>query len=250
MDLKLSYSRISTFLQCPYKYYLSYIVKLPTKPKPYFSFGHSLHSVLEWLHMPRILPVNYSIREIIAHYDENWVSKGYMNIDEESRYKELGKSILISYWDKMDGVFKPALEVEKKFSYPLDGFDGVTLTGIVDRVDLNEAGDLVLTDYKTGKWIPSSVAGMDTLQLSIYAIALSSLWGKKVAKVSNLYLREHKEVAFIPDDEKISAAMDDITRAVNGIRNKEFDLKVNKFCNWCDYKSRCKTTQVLSVDRE
>ncbi len=249
MDLKLSYSRISTYLQCPYKYYLSYIVKLPTKPRPYFSFGSSIHTVLEWLHKPRILPVNYSIREIIAYYDENWINRGYSGIDEESRYKELGKSILISYWEKMEGSFKPALEVEKNFSYPLQGFEGVTLTGIVDRIDLDESGDLILTDYKTGKWIPSSVNGMDTLQLSIYAIAMSSLWDKKVAKVSNLYLREHKEVAFIPTQEKITDAMTEIDRAVTGIRNKEFDLKVNKFCNWCDYKNRCKTTQVLSVER-
>ncbi|MCK5743641.1 MAG: PD-(D/E)XK nuclease family protein [Caldisericia bacterium] len=249
MDLKLSYSKISSYMQCPYKYYLAYIVKLPTEPKPYFSFGHSLHKILEWLHKPKIFSSTISVDEILREYNNCWVSMGFTSIDEEARYKEIGRSILISYWDKMNGNFHPAFEVEKRFSFEPDELPGVTLTGIIDRIDLTESGELTLMDYKTGKWIPSDADAMDTLQLTIYAIAVSRLWGKPVSRVSNLFLREQKEVSFVPDEHRMKQAMNEIVDVIDGIRNKRFETKTNRFCNWCDYHNRCKTTSVLSVER-
>lgn len=249
MGLKLSYSKISTYLQCPYKYYLSYVVKLPTLPKPYFSFGHSIHSVLEWMHKPRVIPVSISQQEVLDRYAQNWETAGYRDIDEEARYRDIGRSMLISYWSKQNGTFKPALEVEKRFEIALDGMESVTLTGIIDRVDMLELGSLALLDYKTGKWTPGSVDEMDKLQLIIYSIATKHIWNRDVSKAGYYFLRCDRELSFKPDEEQITSTLSMVGNVSRGIIAENFPIQRNKFCNWCDYNKRCESTSVLSVER-
>ncbi len=182
-------------------------------------------------------------------YASNWESKGYASIDEEARYRDIGRSMLISYWTKYDGQFKPALEVEKRFKVSPDGLDAVSLTGVIDRIDLTEDGSLSLLDYKTGKWIPNSVDEMDKLQLIIYSYATKKIWDKPVSKAGNYFLRGNKELSFVPDEEQIMSTMNMIQNVVKGIQNRDFPVCRNKFCNWCDYNKRCETTSVLSVER-
>jgi len=42
-----SYSRISTYQKCPYQYKLAYVLNLPSKGSPHFSFGNTIHGTLQ-----------------------------------------------------------------------------------------------------------------------------------------------------------------------------------------------------------
>jgi RecB family exonuclease len=249
MDLKLSYSKISTYLQCPYRYYLSYVVKLPTLPKPYFSFGHTIHSVLEWIHKPRVVPVAITEQEMLDRYAMSWETKGYQDIDEEAQYRDIGRSMLLSYWSKHDGQFKPAFEVEKRFEFIDERIENVILTGVIDRIDILESGAVTLLDYKTGKWIPGSIEEMDKLQLIIYAMASRRLLNKRVSKAGYYFLRCGKEFSFEPDEDQFSSTLSMIGNVAKGIKAGDFPVQRNRFCAWCDYNNRCQSTPVLSIKR-
>lgn len=246
MDLKLSYSRASTYLQCPYKYYLAYIVKLPGLPKPYFSFGHSLHSALEWFHKPKLITETPTLDDLLLIYTESWESEGYSSPTEEARARDEGKSLLIDYHRHVKKTWKPSFDVEKRFSIDIEG---ITVTGAIDRIDYDEENNsLELLDYKTGKWVPKSITDSDKFQLTIYAIASKRIWNKTVTNVSYLFLREMKYLSFAPSESDEQNVIEQLRYVRDGIENKDFERVENKFCPWCDYKDRCQTTKVITVD--
>src|SRR5690606_39130993 len=45
--VRLSFSRIESYANCPRRFRYSYVDKLPGKPGPHLSFGTSIHNALE-----------------------------------------------------------------------------------------------------------------------------------------------------------------------------------------------------------
>jgi len=68
---RLSYSAISTYRGCPLQYKLIYIDKLKRLPKPYFSFGSSLHKATEYFYSG-MFTTPPTLDELLKYYRENW----------------------------------------------------------------------------------------------------------------------------------------------------------------------------------
>ena len=52
----LSYSSFRTYQECPLRWRFLYVDKLPEAPRGYFTFGRVVHSVLEQLVAPLVVP--------------------------------------------------------------------------------------------------------------------------------------------------------------------------------------------------
>src|SRR5690606_40099543 len=64
--------------------------------------------------------------------------------------------------------------------------DGIRLRGIIDRLELDEAGELVVTDYKTGR-APSEQQEQQRLAgVSFYSLLCERLFGRRPARVQLL----------------------------------------------------------------
>ncbi|MBW7928955.1 MAG: PD-(D/E)XK nuclease family protein [Fimbriimonadaceae bacterium] len=95
----LSPSRISTYLACPVKYRWTYVDSRGhwyARAKSYYSFGLTLHRVLEAFHSSgdRGVPTAH---EAIAAMEENWMDAGYSSPDEMADAIGEGKQILERY---------------------------------------------------------------------------------------------------------------------------------------------------------
>lgn len=244
MALSLSFSQISTYLECPYRYYLSYIIKLPGLPKPYFSFGSSIHSALEKLHKPRLIPEKSSLSQLVTWYEESWVSDGYADIETEAKAKEEGKALLVSYFEKYGQSIVPAVDVEKRFKLMMGE---ITINGVIDRIDRGEDDKLRIIDYKTGNYIPIELGPAEKLQLTIYTIAVGSIYQNKVEKATYLYLKSSVEMSFVPSDDDLASAINTIETVASQIKEGIFPRCKNKFCPWCDYYQSCNKTSVIHV---
>lgn len=245
MDISLSYSRISTYLDCPYKFFLAYIVGLPGIPRPYFSFGNSIHAALEEFHKPKLLPSDNSSEYLFGLYEKYWISDGFPDIETELRSKDEGRSILIGYHSWLEGKMPEVIDVEMNFSLKIDG---LTITGYIDRIDRNQDGSVNLLDYKTGKTIPAALEDSDRLQLSIYSLAVSVLMNMQVRKASNLYLRQMALRSFEPSIVDIDRAREAISFVKKGIELKKFERCPNRFCPYCDFYQGCQGADVLHVE--
>ena len=89
----LSHSAVHTYLDCPQKWKLKYVDKLPEKPRHFFSFGKSLHEALEFLYGVKTLPPP-SLDEVLKAYYEHWYSEGYASLQQEEQYRAEGVRIL------------------------------------------------------------------------------------------------------------------------------------------------------------
>lgn len=185
MNMWISYSKYSTFKQCPLKYKLQYIDKIPTKPAPALFFGSTIHSCLEWLHRPGatqeprsygdLLKYLYSIwvpGEALAAYlaEENldfdaWLDAGGCSLERAEQILEGYYKKHVPGDDDFDKVPMPAHAVEKKFMIK---FDGDIVNGIIDRVDLLDDGSFEIIDYKTNKKAPNRLFDDNLEQLAIY----------------------------------------------------------------------------------
>ena len=80
---------------------------------------------------------------------------------------------------------------------------GVMIRGIIDRLELDADGELVVTDYKTGSapsegWEQKSMAGVH-----IYSLLCERMFGRRPARVQLLYLSKPERIITAPSDQSL-----------------------------------------------
>ncbi|MDI6817290.1 MAG: PD-(D/E)XK nuclease family protein [Actinomycetota bacterium] len=233
--MKLSYSAISTYQKCPLSYKYSYVDRLPTKPSHYLSFGNSIHSALEFFYRVD-KPEPYSLEELLGELDRVWLTEGYESETLEQEYKTKGQAILSQFYSDNLPSFAVPLAIEKRFY--LD-FDGVTLSGVIDRVDQEENGDIEIIDYKTNAKLPPKSKLNTDLQLPIYHMAAEKLYGVAPKKLTLYFLVPNEKVSTRKTKTDITKAQATIHSVAKNISDKKFTPFKNPLCPWCDFIEIC-----------
>lgn len=231
MGVKLSFSKISEYIHCPRKYFLSYICNLGTGHSPYLSHGSTVHKCCEdfedWPEEEQTLEnlISYYTKMLPEIDKDNLVH----NIEESVDYEtgELIKEVIINpvfeqkaiksltsfYNDYMSNDFQQKESGRNAFMGPnrdsiqpkiimqeewfnIKTKDGHEVRGLIDRVDEEIDGEHIV-DYKTGQSRTTFKALQDpldvkALQLSIYALARYKQTGKIPIKTSFFYLEPLK----------------------------------------------------------
>jgi RecB family exonuclease len=248
----LSYSSISTYIECPLKFKLKYIDGYFEKPKPYFSFGSSLHDALEFMYSFR--PPPPSLEDVLKYFEKNWISKGYASEEEEEGYFSYGKEILREYYRENIKDLKPPVAVEYKFDIEIDG---IPVTGYIDRIDKLEGGSAEIIDYKSGKNVFDKSQVEKNEQLTLYQIAVEDSIGMDVAKLTLYHLPSQTPVSVDSRDKnKMEKLKRKIHEVSENIAKGNFEAKRGRFCP-CDFPEHCpfykhlyiKEDEVLSKKR-
>ncbi|MBI5200179.1 MAG: PD-(D/E)XK nuclease family protein [Elusimicrobia bacterium] len=232
----LSHSSISMYLECPQKFKLKYVDKLPELPKWFFSFGQSVHKALEFFYSIPALPAP-TLERLLQEYKDGWLKAGYKDAEQEREYLEDGERILREFYAKNIKTFKLPLFAEYKFELEVEG---VPLLGFVDRIDKLDNGKLHILDYKTGKAIPKERLQADR-QLTMYQLAVEKLIGAEVESLTFYHLPTNKELTVGPRAAaQIDALKDTIVTVNDGIQASRFDPTPDEGkCRWCDFKPHC-----------
>jgi len=234
--MRLSYSAISSYENCPLSYRFQYIDGLEIEPTPHLSFGKSLHAALEWLY-GRTTPEPPSLEALLAHLDACWYSEGYATPEEERSFLKHGREVLTRYYYSNIEDFRLPVAVEERFE--LDRGDFI-LSGVIDRVDRNPDGSYEIIDYKTGRRLPELNRLREDLQLPIYQLACREVWGVTPSKLSFYYLVHNQRYSTRPrDDDDMSRILDRLQSAAEAISRGEFPATPNRLCNWCSYQDLC-----------
>jgi len=147
----------------------------------------------------------------------------------------------------------------------------VPFSGSIDRIDASESGDLIVTDYKTGKGngydaIPepgkaqSDIDLIDRgrkLQLVLYAVAAQALYDLPEAQVdAYFWFVEQGELhrGGVVDDVQVKRLRDVLDVVVGGIRGginpanpgatKLFPRDTWEACTYCPYDRACPSTRL------
>lgn len=252
-EMTWSFSRLSSFYQCPFGWYLKYIEEADKPYGNFFSeFGGYCHTLLEsYLNgstQADELPQKYTqgYNEAIPYADTYRWNESYY-ADGEA-YFEYGVSDLQLYL-----ADKEIIGVEKEIRTDIAGYPFV---GYVDLVihQRGDSGGYIIVDHKSAKYPLKKngepLKGKENKwqdyqrQLYLYSKAIYEETGEYPSKLAWNFFRDGKihEIPFNMDDyqESLKWAEDTIKRIYN---ESEFSPKPDIFfCdNICDYSCKeCK----------
>lgn len=233
--MRLSYSSISTYQNCPLSYKFRYVDRLPTKRTAPLCFGSSLHAILAYFYDSSSAKPQ-ALDELLEFLPQVWESDGYADHSEEQTYLQRAKEVLTQFYHTNIDDFQIPLALEHKFSINLDC---CTLTGIIDRVDKLPNGCLEIIDYKTSKRLPPKSKIHSDLQLSIYHMAGLELWGAEPEKLSFYFLIPNTKISTKRNQNDINKTKSEIATVCEDMESKIFEAKQNPLCPWCDFQDRC-----------
>ena len=120
---------------------------------------------------------------------------------------------------------------------------GLRLRGIIDRLELDADGRLVVTDYKTGR-VPRENNEQGKLGgVHFYAFLCERLFGQRPARVQLLYLDEPVAIVTTPTEQSIRGLERKVTAIWTAVERacatEDFRPKPSKLCDWCAFQAYC-----------
>jgi RecB family exonuclease len=198
------------------------------------SFGNTIHSVLEFFYKAGPIPLDLS--SLLQELENRWLSEGYESSELEQEYKEKGRSILTQFYNDNIETFTLPLAVEKRFALDIEG---VTVSGIIDRVDKHTNGDLEIIDYKTNGKLPPKTKIATDLQLPIYHMAAQEIFGIAPKKVTLYFLVPNQKMSAQKTKADIEKTRRTILTVADCIGKQKFQPYKNPLCAWCDFIELC-----------
>lgn len=242
----LSPSRVESFLSCPLAFRFSSIEKLPDPPTIATTRGSLVHRALELLFTrpaPERTPaaLDRSVDEAIAEFrvHDDVLLLGLDPAGTEQLFAE-SREIAANYLTMEDPTAVRDIGLELRLEAAVGD---LTLRGIIDRLDLNEDGELVVVDYKTGRapspgWERSSMSG-----IHFYAFLCESVFGRRPAEIRLMYLKSGETIRTTPSAQS-TRFMQTRTGAVwkavaTACERDDFRPRASRLCGSCAYQRWC-----------
>ncbi len=238
VELRLSFSKVDTYQQCPLKYKFSAVDKLPTPPAPQLSWGTSLHAALEWF-WDRKLPEPPEAEELAEALYDRWDDTGFADMprEEKIRWYRHAQDVLRRHHAQHAPSFRPAAAVEQWFDVDLG--DRIRVRGFIDCVLPTEGGGFGIIDWKTNRKAKPREQVEGSLQLALYALAARELWGRDPDWVALEFVVPGMRVDVPIDRIDVDNAVAEVRRVAEAIRAERFEPTPNRLCGWCDFRSIC-----------
>ena len=252
---RLSPSRASDFKVCPQLFKFRSIDKLEEPVTVHQARGTTAHLALQRLYdLPapeRTAETLYSLfREAWTEIRSTEEYQGlFESIDEERRWGVDSMALLANYFSVEDPAEVEPLDRELDM---LEDLDGIVIRGILDRIDRDEDGNLVITDYKTGKAPPERYALSSFFALKIYALLIRRRLNETPSEVRLMYLNGPTMYRLAIDDAQLDA-MDRQLRALwtaieRATESGNFPPRPGKLCNWCSFQDICPAMEVAGAE--
>ena len=121
--------------------------------------------------------------------------------------------------------------------------DGVVIRGIIDRLELDADGELVITDYKTGRepgegWEQQSLAGVH-----IYSLLCEQMLGRRPKRIQLLYLSKPERIITQPSDQSLRGVEVKSGAVMKAVRTAcargDFRPRTSALCSYCSFREFC-----------
>ena len=247
LPTSLSPSKVSTFKDCALAFRFSAIDKLPEPPSIPATKGTLVHRALELLFVARP-------HERTRPFADGCFADAVAELDSDPEFLELGLTeadaelfvadaarMFGRYFDLEDPTSFDPIGVELLLSTHIDN---LLVRGIIDRLDRLPNGDLVVTDYKTGRAPSANQEAARLGGVHFYAYLCQRIFGVRPAKVQLMYLGSSPQIIVATPTEQSIAGLERKLRAVwsaieLACEQEDFRPKQSMLCNWCSFKEFC-----------
>ncbi len=246
MIKNLSPSRASQFKTCPKQFKYANVDKILEPTNEVQAKGTTVHQALEDLFD---LPSEERTTEKLHNlFREAWTKvRGndehhnlFSSIEEERDWGLEGLKLLNNYMTLEDPRSFEPIERER---WVRGTIEDLNLRGILDRMDRNDNGELIIVDYKSGKAPLAKYKEPRFFALKLYALLIKEETGEMPVELKLIYLQNSTIHTLKIDNEILEQAKQEILEVWNNIKiafqNNEFPPIKNALCDWCYYKPIC-----------
>jgi putative RecB family exonuclease len=267
----LTPSKVSTFKDCALAFRLSVIDKLPEPPSLQAFKGTVVHRALEllmWEEQPgwrtpvaAATKLDRALEELLAGEEGAALGLGGAQLDE---FVEDARQLVRNYFVLEDPNTVRVIGTELRLQVDLGPALGadmspatmaagdappsstagrLRLRGIIDRLELDQDGELVVTDYKTGRAPGQSQEQTRLGGVHFYAFLCEQLLGRRPARVQLFHLREPLAISTTPSDQSIAGLERQAVAIWAAVKRacvqEDFRPKPGRLCDWCGYHAYC-----------
>ncbi|KKW36816.1 MAG: hypothetical protein UY81_C0012G0005 [Candidatus Giovannonibacteria bacterium GW2011_GWA2_53_7] len=264
-ESKYDYSRLNAYDRCPWQYRYAYVIGVPSRGKPEFSYGQTMHQTLhDFFHLirqrtdrpqtslfsqttpavqatkPSATKPSVKLAELLEIYERAWISEWFPSEVKLAEWKKRGQDSLEKFYESHAGQFPVPLYLEQPFTIRLNEY---TIGGKIDRIDpisSNPEAGVEILDYKTGSG-RTEPTKEQKFQLLLYGLAARdpNVLNLKVERLTFIYLDSNERFTIQPAEPDFAAAKTWALNQINQIRSGEFGATPGVVCRTCDYFSIC-----------
>jgi len=242
----LTPSKVAAFKDCALAFRFSVIDGLPEPPSAPAVKGTLVHRALELLFAaPPSERTPAKGKECLAQArldlaaDPEFVGLG-LSAEAEAAFAAEAEILVDRYFELEDPSTVDPVGLELKLEVQVGS---LTLRGIIDRLERDEHGGLVVTDYKTGK-APTLFAEQQRLGgVHFYAYLCEQFYGERPSRVQLLYLSEPVAIMAYPSEQSIRGLQQRTTAIWQAVERacerEDFRPRTSRLCEWCAFRAYC-----------
>lgn len=246
VPVTLSPSRMEAFTSCPMAFRFSSVEGLPEPPSEAATKGSLVHRALELLFAET--KGARSASALDQWFDQAWVEYQtqpeftglHLDDTRSDAFRADARGLAHRYLTMEDPNSVRDIGLELRLEADLGE---VTLRGIIDRLDLDDDGELIISDYKTGRSPGPRYVQQRLNALHLYALLCHEVMGRTPRRLRLLYLRDAQVIEAEPDAQSLRfSAMRThaVWRAVaKACTTGRFDPRPGRLCDSCTFRPWC-----------
>lgn len=245
---RISYSKASTYKQCPRRWKHDYIDKRKLVTASYaMVLGKFVHFVLEYFYD---LPAEFRdvddlqglaklMFPIFLREEPDWELLG-LTEEDIKQFKRDAWASLRQIWELENPEDVETISTEQQIDVQ---FGSIRFVGVIDRVE-EIRGKLVIGDYKTGS-PPAPRYRQDRLiQVILYSAAAQQIYGQRPEKAKLIFIgKDPKVIQIHPTERMMEREVDALKEIWTSIEMSvildDFEPKTGPLCGWCPHVDIC-----------
>ena len=232
--MKLSKSKINTYLKCPREFKYRYVDEIEVEPNEYMELGTNVHLIAE---------------KYAKIYGDNPQENPRYYLDLIARQEKINVDEIDTHLDSLASFFNTAF-IEKDYKlfsqeeYLID--EKHNFSGITDIILETSDKNLIVIDYKTGS---SSSFNKCRLELGYYKMLVESNYDRNVISAGIFFTKDNKLrlLHFKDNDNKriyicnqeLKEGLDTLYEVRKNINQKKFPRNEQFLCRYCTYSDIC-----------
>lgn len=233
--MKLSKSKINSYLKCPQEFKFQYIDEIEAKPNKYMMLGSDVHSIAERF-----------AEKFGDDLDGVDIERELLRIAHDL---DLDYENITLHVENLAVFFRDVfVECDYRLFCQEEYLHDEThrFSGICDIILEDENGDLIVIDYKTSN---SNSFSRYRLELCYYKLLVENVYGRTVSGVGIFFTKngrlrlldvcdEENKRKFLNSSE-IDEAIDTFYYVRNQVNEGNFPANPQYLCRFCIYKNIC-----------